>query len=176
MKISATFSLCLSLLLSPLSMADTDVEIGLGTQSQLKTTTHISSDWYVSSFAGQRYDEPESNFNDDSDSFDFYSFNGGYQYQLVDKLNVFMEAGLASYVPESSQSIDRGINMATGVNYNITDDFKVETRLSHVATQESNSKLEFSGFYRILDTLDVKASFDMQLEASKMQLGLGYRF
>ncbi|RJG51341.1 outer membrane beta-barrel protein [Motilimonas pumila] len=176
MKFCRIISFCMPLLLSAPSLAETDVEIGLGTQSQLKTTTHISSDWYVSSFAGQRYDEADPNSQDESESFDFYSFNGGYQYQIVDKLNLFMEAGLASYVPESSQSVDRGINVATGVNYNITDNFKVETRLSHTATQESDSKLEFSGFYRILDTLDVKASFDMQMEASKMQLGLGYRF
>ncbi len=154
--------------------ADSQLEADPGPVQQLKSTTSFGNEWYVSSFARTINQDFDPLADKSENGLDLMLFSGGYQYQVLEKVAIFMEAGVASQY--TNEAIFRGYNLSTGVSYNLGRKIRVESKLQTQDTEYSHTSLEFSGSYKIVENLDLKASLDMGEKTNQMKFGIGYRF
>jgi len=142
--------------------------------TQITATTPLGSSWYLSGLDKQplpaALDGKGSRFQDSG----LWLLNGGYQHNLSSQLSFFVEGGVAR---QKDDNQTEGYNFATGMHYTLMPGLALRSRISHITIEQNQaSKLEVQGLYRLTNSVDVHASYDLEPEQQNLSLGLGFRF
>ncbi len=120
-----------------------------------------------------------SSENYQAESFDVWSIDGGYSYELFDSVDLYVGARVNNS-PVQNQS-----GFLSGVSYHFNDRVTVKSTLRSVKgdsaesiRDEDNGGLaaEVSSRVKITDSLDIHATLDYQDWQQGFEVGLGFRF
>lgn len=113
--------------------------------------------------------------NDQYD-FDSWKIDGGYSYNLFDKVDLYVGARL-----NNSDKINE-TGFLSGVSYQLTPRVSVQSTLHSYSDEtlsegkESSIAAEVSSRMKLTDNLDVHATLDYQEWQKGVEVGLGFRF
>lgn len=113
-----------------------------------------------------------------SDNFDVWNIDGGYSYQLLDSVDLYVGARVNNS-PNQNQS-----GFLSGVSYHFNDRVTVKSTLRSfkgdttegVDDEDNGLAAEVSSRVKITDKLDIHATLDYQDWQQGFEVGLGFRF
>ncbi|MEF1310198.1 ribonuclease regulator [Vibrio mytili] len=113
-----------------------------------------------------------------NDSFDVWNIDGGYSYELLDSVDLYVGARVNNS-PTNNQS-----GFLSGVSYHFNDRITVKSTVrsfrnesdERVNEEESGLAAEVSSRMKITDKLDLHATVDYQDWQQGIEVGLGFRF
>ncbi|MCF3096622.1 hypothetical protein EHZ86_04670 [Aeromonas australiensis] len=107
-----------------------------------------------------------------SDSFDLWLVNSGYQYPVVDDVTLFMEAGPAA----ADQNRQSGFNMSTGVRYQLSPALNVGSQIKHLELNQGSTLLELNSSLLLTPRLSLTANYGFSAITADQALSLGVGF
>ncbi|MGR5236128.1 ribonuclease regulator [Vibrio alfacsensis] len=119
-----------------------------------------------------------SSENYQTDSFDVWNIDGGYAYELLDSVDLYVGARVNNS-PNQNQS-----GFLSGISYHLNDrvtvkstvrSYKGET-VEGIREEDSSLAAEVSSRVKITDNLDLHATLDYQDWQQGFEVGLGFRF
>ncbi|MGY3914084.1 hypothetical protein ACW5XI_01565 [Aeromonas australiensis] len=154
-------SLIITLLASCASMAVQAANWDLFEQSS-------DSSLYVKSYSGVLLNGQ----NRQSDSFDLWLVNSGYQYPVVNDVTLFMEAGPAA----ADKNRQSGFNMSTGVRYQLSPALNVGSQIRHLELNQGSTLLELNSSLLLTPKLSLTANYGVSAITADQALTLGVGF
>lgn len=116
-----------------------------------------------------------SSENDQND-FDTWNVDGGYAYNIFDKIDLYVGARL-----NNSDKVNE-TGFLSGVSYQLTPRVSLSSTL-HSYNNDGNDKnvegklsAEVSSRVRLTENLDIHATLDYQEWQQEVEFGLGFRF
>ncbi|KJY82176.1 hypothetical protein TW81_13795 [Vibrio galatheae] len=112
----------------------------------------------------------------DQNDFDSWKIDGGYSYNLFDKVDLYVGARL-----NNSNKVNE-TGFLSGVSYQLTPRVSLQSTLHSYSDatvtnrKESNVAAEVSSRMKLTDNLDVHATLDYQEWQKGLEIGLGFRF
>jgi len=119
-----------------------------------------------------------SSENYQNDSFDVWNIDGGYAYELLDSVDLYVGARVNNS-PTQNQS-----GFLSGISYQYNDrvtlkstvrSYKAESA-DGIKEDDSSLAAEVSSRVKITDNLDIHATLDYQDWQQGFEVGLGFRF
>lgn len=119
-----------------------------------------------------------SSENYQNDSFDVWNIDGGYAYELLDSVDLYVGARVNNS-PTQNQS-----GFLSGISYQYNDrvtlkstvrSYKAES-VDGIKEDDSSLAAEVSSRVKITDNLDIHATLDYQDWQQGFEVGLGFRF
>ncbi|MEL7292145.1 MAG: hypothetical protein AAGJ78_12505 [Pseudomonadota bacterium] len=113
----------------------------------------------------------------DQQDFDSWKIDGGYSYNVFDKLDLYIGAR----VNNSHNKINE-TGFLSGVSYQFTPRFSVKSTLHSYNDESSNEgkdssiAAEVSSRVKLTDNIDIHATLDYQEWQKGVEVGLGFRF
>lgn len=113
----------------------------------------------------------------DQQDFDSWKIDGGYSYNVFDKLDLYIGAR----VNNSDNKINE-TGFLSGVSYQFTPRFSVKSTLHSYNDESSNEgkdssiAAEVSSRVKLTDNIDIHATLDYQEWQKGVEVGLGFRF
>jgi long-subunit fatty acid transport protein len=113
-----------------------------------------------------------------NDSFDVWNIDGGYAYELLDSVDLYVGARVNNS-PTKNQS-----GFLSGISYQYNDrvtlkstvrSYKAESS-DGIKEEDSSLAAEVSSRVKITDNLDIHATLDYQDWQQGFEVGLGFRF
>jgi hypothetical protein len=113
------------------------------------------------------------------DSFDVWNIDGGYAYEVLDSVDLYVGARVNNS-PKQNQS-----GFLSGISYQFNDrvmlkstvrSYKSESTPGNNKTDDTNLAAEVSSRVKITDNLDIHATLDYQDWQQGFEVGLGFRF
>ncbi|WP_100752070.1 hypothetical protein [Vibrio salilacus] len=112
----------------------------------------------------------------DQHDFDSWKIDGGYSYNLFNKVDLYVGARL-----NSNNNINE-TGFLSGVSYQFSPRLSVKSTLhsysdnNTIAGKESSLAAEVSSRMKLTDNLDFHATLDYQEWQKGVEVGLGFRF
>lgn len=112
----------------------------------------------------------------DQTDFDSWKIDGGYSYNVFDKIDLYVGARL-----DNSSTINE-TGFLSGISYQLSPRVSVQSML-HSASEESIDEgkettlsAEVSSRLKLTENLDIHATLDYQEWQQGVEVGLGFRF
>lgn len=131
------------------------------------------------SLPSQEHDSPHKLFlssESDQQSFDTWKIDGGYSYNVFDKIDLYVGARV------NKSSINNETGFLSGVSYQVTPRISVKSTLHSYDEEkleqgkESVISAEVSSRMRLTENIDIHATLDYQEWQRGLEVGLGFRF
>lgn len=113
----------------------------------------------------------------DQQDFDSWKIDGGYSYNVFDKLDLYIGAR----VNNSDNKINE-TGFLSGLSYQFTPRFSVKSTLHSYSDERSSEDkdssiaAEVSSRVKLTDNIDIHATLDYQEWQKGVEVGLGFRF
>ncbi|WP_367988214.1 hypothetical protein AB2S62_02600 [Vibrio sp. NTOU-M3] len=111
----------------------------------------------------------------DHHGFDSWSIDGGYSYNVFNKIDLYVGARV-----NNTESMNNGL--ISGVSYQVSPKISVKSTLHTYADtsleeqKETAISAELSSRMQLTDNLDLHATLDYQTWQQGVEVGLGFRF